>query len=123
MSDHNERACHKCGSLTHHEDRCPRYPSEGTAPEPVQTKVVAAVATGSLPVSVAEDFCGWLRHMTDLNLQLSEAAAKRGDERDRFKFRNYSSAFATAQIQLRRRMEDAIPRQPEENDASQQRAD
>lgn len=24
MSDHNERACHRCGSLLHHEDVCPQ---------------------------------------------------------------------------------------------------
>ena len=29
MSDHRERACHHCGSLLHHEDKCAERP--GTA--------------------------------------------------------------------------------------------
>ncbi len=34
MSDHNERACIKCGSLTHHEDDCTRREPQAARPTP-----------------------------------------------------------------------------------------
>lgn len=43
MSDHNERACTKCGSLTHHEDDC-RKPSPLRLTDPDDATLNAAFA-------------------------------------------------------------------------------
>lgn len=94
--------------------------SERASSEPAgPAKVVAAVATGSLPVPSAEAFARWLMHMTDLNNQLSLAEGKRGNTRDELKLHNYAVAFDTAHTKFRRHMEEANVRQPEENGSGQ----
>lgn len=89
--------------------------SEGMAREQGETKVVAAVPTGSLPVFDAESFAGWLAHMALLNSQLAVSARERGCLMDARKLEAYASAYTTAERKCRQQMEEANPRQPEEN--------
>lgn len=99
--------------LCGHARECIEGPSERASPEPAGTvPVVAAVSTGSLPVSSAEALAmNWEDRAKGLQLQ----AATTNSAELKGRLTCASDVFWLCARQLRRQMEAANERQPEEN--------
>ena len=111
--------CDKCGGdLTRCKCGMPSGLSELSPPESRSpTKVVAAVATGSLPVSSADLSVVWenrARNARDLEKYWRRQGKAFATEEAFFKGR--AMAFELCSDELRREMAAANLRQPEEND-------
>ena len=95
------------------QDASERAPSEPAGP----AKVVAAVATGSLPVLSAEALCcEWEEKARDYQ-RISGPC----DEAGKIKFTAIADAFWACAAGLRRQMEATTERQPEKNVRAQPR--
>ena len=65
MSDRNERACTKCGSLTHHEDDCPNATFTMFEQALIKERDELRAEVEALKAE-AERYAGWSRWKTGL---------------------------------------------------------